>query len=73
MSGVRGGVSYQPRERGGEDGPTSSGVEGERVTGRKARGLFLWFSNKLSGGSYQLRDGGGPTSSGMVGVLPAQG
>ena len=51
MSGVRGGVSYQPREWGGEDGPTSSGVEGERVTGRKARGLFLWFSNKLSGGS----------------------
>ena len=41
MSGVGGGVSYQPREWGGEDGPTSSGVEGERVTGRKARGLFL--------------------------------
>lgn len=75
MSGVGGEVSYQPREWGqGGDGPTSSGVEGEKLTGRKAGGLFLWFSNKLSGGSYQPRNWGqGPTSSGIVGVLPAHG
>ena len=50
-------------------------MEGERVTGRKARGLHPWFSNKLSGGSYQPRDMGEvPISLGIGGrVLPAHG